>query len=708
MRESQKMRLDIKLHTKIIDSIIMIQRWFRSILQRRKYLNMRSAAVTIQSFWRMGSAQKHVVNLKSQVQSIVLIQATWRMFQTRKWYQKLRCGTVLIQSHIRGQLARNKYKGMIRQKLLKERSKLRPTQSLPVHERSIDICQDSSDLLKRTFNKPHSIDTADYDSVMKNRNLYSTFYTNPVNYSDENLVEYSEDMLSKAENQFRSLMISTGNNNKNLVQEEVDRPGGGGNRTYDLERATQKSYDDDSEMLKRFDVTKTPVRRVDSGPAPIRRGDVRYNITGNPIIYPTETNMEIVFVNTPLSKTTNVTQQQQQQQQLQQPQLQTNKLQRRDLVCRSTGDEINSNFNNYQNVSYSTTTAAESPIIPSNSQYFQQQQQQQSLPAIIPTHTQNLKDKAAVILGTISEDKKSNRNTEIGYSGRPRRTVKTNLSDEFAGAGAPVISRRGLPSTDSLRRRNSDPTNKIPLLEVNRGNDMYQSSTHINIAGHKFRKATRIGKAEKCASCQESDAFVNEGYRCLDCKVLVHTKCIQNGGVKSLHCGDNNKRAKALRKNTEKNAEKCTPNSKYAGSREYKDSTDKIICDAKELQLMQDFITQKICKMDNDCENPSEVDRVFKQALREFKDNLVAQYSVAHKQNSDALNIKYRDLISNFEQVMETCCGKKDDFPLTMGVNAFRGFMNEFMSSRETEKPKAKRKKEKRRKVEEHTSYLGE
>lgn len=702
MRESQKMRLDIKLHTKIIDSIIMIQRWFRSILQRRKYLNMRSAAVTIQSFWRMGTAQKHLSDLKSQEQSVVLIQATWRMFITRKWYQKLRNGTVLIQAHIRGQLARNKYKGMVRQKLLKERSKLRPTQSLPVHERSIDLCTDS-DLIKRSFNKPHSVDT-DYDSVMKNRNLYSTFYTNPANYSDENLVEYSEDMLSKAENQFRSLMISSGNNNKNLVQEEVDRPS---NRSYDLERAT-KSYEDDPEMLKRFDVTKTPVRRVDSGPAPIRR-DVRYSITGNPIIYQPETNMmDTVFVNSPLeqrnlTKTTNVIQQQQQQQQLQQPQPQTNKLQRRDLVCRSTGDEINSNFNNYQNVSYTSTG---SPINPANSPYFQQQQQQQSLP---PPLTQNLKDnkdKAAVILGTINEDKKSTRNPEVGYAIRARRTVKTNLSDEFAGA-APVISRRGLPSTDSLRRRNSDPTNKIPLLEVNRGNDMYQSSTHINIAGHKFRKATRIGKAEKCASCQESDAFVNEGYRCLDCKVLVHTKCIQNGGVKSLHCGDN-KRAKALRKNTEKNSDKCTPNSKYAGSREYKDSTDKIICDAKELQLMQDFITQKICKMDNDCENPSEVDRVFKQALREFKDNLVAQYSVAHKQNSDALNIKYRDLISNFEQVMETCCGKKDDFPLTMGVNAFRGFMNEFMSSRETEKPKAKRKKEKRRKVEEHTSYLGE
>lgn len=47
----------------------------------------------------------------------------------------------------------------------------------------------------------------------------------------------------------------------------------------------------------------------------------------------------------------------------------------------------------------------------------------------------------------------------------------------------------------------------------------------------------------------------------------------------------------------------------------------------------------------------SQVDRVFKQALREFKDNLVATYSVVNKQGPEALNIKYKDLIANFLRV---------------------------------------------------------
>lgn len=410
-----------------------------------------------------------------------------------------------------------------------------------------------------------------------------------------------------------------------------------------------------------------------------------------------------------------------------------NLVSRRDLSGRSSSNNNNSstesinkhqslNASPYHGISYaggigtnlSSSQVSMAPGSPYNRTHRATLATAEDHTAVYPTTP---KGKAAALLGTISEIK-----TGASRGAAPESTeyyklsrrVKSNFSDELPDTTSHshhhnlnLLSRRTvLSSSESLKRRNSDPsTNKVSLLDVNRGNDMYQSSTHINIAGHRFRKAGRIGKADKCASCQESDAFVNEGHRCLDCKVLVHTKCIQNGGVKTLQCEA--KRSK--RRKNQWNEKVVTPNSKYSGTREYTDSTDKIISDAKELQLMQDFITQKICKMESDFGKPSEVDRVFKQALREFKDNLVAQYSIANKQNTEVLNIKYRDLIANFEQVMETCCGdKKDDFPLTMGVNAFRGFMNEFMNSRETEKPKTKRKKDKKRKIDEHTSFNGE
>lgn len=310
-------------------------------------------------------------------------------------------------------------------------------------------------------------------------------------------------------------------------------------------------------------------------------------------------------------------------------------------------------------------------------------------------------------MGTVAESStSSSKKKEMEILSKNKRT-KNQSQDEYTGGSYFGASSKSPKLDGSLvARRNSDPTNKISLLEVNRGNDLYQSSTNINIGGHKFRKVTRNTKSERCASCDENDSFISEGHRCLDCKILVHTKCIQNGGIKSIKCvkRSDKRMKKMIQREKIGSSSSGTPNSKFSGTKEYTDSTDKIISDAKELQLMQDFITQKICQLEQE---KSEVDRVFKQALREFKDNLVAQYSVAHKSNSDSLNIKYRDLISNFEQVIETTCTKKDDFPKTMGVNAFRGFMNEFMNSRETEKPKAKRKKDKKRKADEQISYNG-
>lgn len=67
---------------------------------------------------------------------------------------------------------------------------------------------------------------------------------------------------------------------------------------------------------------------------------------------------------------------------------------------------------------------------------------------------------------------------------------------------------------------------------------------------------------------------------------------------------------------------------------------------------MCDFFSLQIYKIESEeGKKPSEVDRVFKQALREFKDNLVSTYSVANKQGAEKLNIKYKDLIANFLHV---------------------------------------------------------
>lgn len=117
-------------------------------------------------------------------------------------------------------------------------------------------------------------------------------------------------------------------------------------------------------------------------------------------------------------------------------------------------------------------------------------------------------------------------------------------------------------------------------------------------------------------------------YFVTDCKKLFHTKCIQNGGVLQLPCtqqpvsgegGGRRKRRKHPRIAYDKSlvpsstassssSSSLCPHSQSSikesahhsgkfsltGTSEFTDSTDKIISDARELQLMQDFINKKV------------------------------------------------------------------------------------------------------------------
>lgn len=102
LRESEKYKLDCKLHQQIMASIVTLQRWFRACLERRRFLHTRNAVVTLQSFWRMCLVQKAVFKTRAAIK----IQKTWRGYKTRKWYQRLATTLINFQAHCRGFKAR--------------------------------------------------------------------------------------------------------------------------------------------------------------------------------------------------------------------------------------------------------------------------------------------------------------------------------------------------------------------------------------------------------------------------------------------------------------------------------------------------------------------------------------------------------------------------------------------------------------------------
>nr|XP_018671672.1 unconventional myosin-IXa isoform X2 [Ciona intestinalis] len=118
-----------------------------------------------------------------------------------------------------------------------------------------------------------------------------------------------------------------------------------------------------------------------------------------------------------------------------------------------------------------------------------------------------------------------------------------------------------------------------------------------------------------------------------------------------------------------------------------------LVSSADELLLLDDFIKSKTSNFKGD----NLVDQVFKISLNEFCANLTALYSLTTL-SGDTNGLRYKDIVANFRQVLEKTANhySLDQYAAMMGVNGFRGYMNEFMNDvrpKYTKETKSKRKK---------------
>ncbi|KIH64250.1 myosin head [Ancylostoma duodenale] len=135
------------------------------------------------------------------------------------------------------------------------------------------------------------------------------------------------------------------------------------------------------------------------------------------------------------------------------------------------------------------------------------------------------------------------------------------------------------------------------------------------------------------------------------------------------------------------------------------DPGNMIVESTEDLRQFSVFIFKKQSNLDQKKnKRDTVVDALFKKSLREFHMELIgyeAVLSATHSLPGGTANpknvqeertvLKYRDLITTFEGVLtKVCKEEKVSFPTTLGVNAFRGFLNEFMQSQKKKGSKQK------------------
>jgi myosin-5 len=101
--------------------IIILQKNYRRILQRRIYLNWRNAATRLECWYRVVFASRRVYHLRRFIRA-TMIQTQWRIHSDRRKYRRVVDATIIVQAMIRGCLQRPKYKQALEEK--KEEAKL--------------------------------------------------------------------------------------------------------------------------------------------------------------------------------------------------------------------------------------------------------------------------------------------------------------------------------------------------------------------------------------------------------------------------------------------------------------------------------------------------------------------------------------------------------------------------------------------------------
>ncbi|KAM4678168.1 unconventional myosin-IXa isoform 2-T2 [Discoglossus pictus] len=92
----------------IFQAVITIQFWWKSCKVQQRFLQMKASACVIQKFWREYCLRKHI--------AAVCIQAVWRGYFQRDLYQKQRKHIIALQAASRGYLARRRFHALQQKK----------------------------------------------------------------------------------------------------------------------------------------------------------------------------------------------------------------------------------------------------------------------------------------------------------------------------------------------------------------------------------------------------------------------------------------------------------------------------------------------------------------------------------------------------------------------------------------------------------------
>jgi hypothetical protein len=235
-------------------------------------------------------------------------------------------------------------------------------------------------------------------------------------------------------------------------------------------------------------------------------------------------------------------------------------------------------------------------------------------------------------------------------SGKSQRGSKIDLKSPTAKLIKGVMGVVRSKSSDAL---------KVPKV------DSPSQSENFRATNAHFLKAVTFRRLAHCSVCKKGiTGFFKQGIKCSACQLCFHRHCIP----KASQClGQGQRKVMTM-------------------------SSQLVVNSPIQLLDLDRFLADKIAIYQDETEVSGKrdniVDVVFKSALREFHSNLVVVYAQATAEGSGPFEPLTTDhLVTMFSGALTKVLNVKQigaEFPVTMGLNAFKPLLDEFVASKNT------------------------
>ncbi|NWX48295.1 MYO9B protein, partial [Steatornis caripensis] len=715
MKEAERQILQDTLHKEVIRKIILLQSWLRMVLERRRFLRTRQAAIVLQACWRSRCVRMAL----QRNNAAIYIQSAWRRYRERKCYLQQKRRICLVQAMVRGHLQRKRFqkRAIEKQKAEEKQREMQEDQDTENAKSKDELSEPATDQLsvKHKSEQDQAVGDGDQTPSEQAKNLSSS---EKATLPQKNMAEGSEKVTNSREK--RESRRQRGLEHNELQNKHV---------LFSFEGPSLLCHEEQTSSEEALETVPAPLKstaqdavlqRISEG----EKSPIEEKALSDPPLSSKIKESSSIPQQSPVSEVDDKALDRMKTQGNQNNQLKGSQS----FNCPERPTNLVLNLHNTLSATGSFRTPAEC-WADKNKRLVQKAAKDLDSPSSSPIQRYvddpgKLKYKREKWKGKRQSDASQNdmlsqsldERTRADKSPQDRLEKKGNsLSDLSTLAQSVALNQQSPDTLEEEKGNKKYPMQKKPsdVLPTSDAAVSMQSASQQIDAKSAFKSPLRrlLGKKPDKKIPKESPDVIDEGdslslVSCVLFPEMGGTQKVSetsSGQPSRIQVGERHvKESSKTKKNRTIKISKIS-----SVSQNWRASMVREIANANELKHLDEFLLNKI----NDLHSQkSGVECLFFEATEKFRGNIKSMYSAPNGQ----IHVGYKDLVENYQLLVTNLAKKREEKEVKLVLNLFQSLLDEFIrgytKKEESEQPKQTKAQKKKRKqdraIEEHNGHV--